>query len=452
MTPNRIRRGERSGASRFPAQASFLMVLLAAGGFAAGPASCLRDRALSVDLLSPPEGAASLAPPVVLSVRTAPSTAPSTSSLDVTFYARRGPSPDFTIVVLPDTQYYSESAPETFLAQTRFIVDRRDELNIAAVFHLGDIVERADREHEWQRADAAISILEEVPDLPYGLVVGNHDQWPDGDPAGTAAFNRYFPVSRYADRPWYGGHYGDDNDNHYILFGAGDLAFVALFLEFDRAADPDVLAWADGVLKRHDDRRAIVCTHYVIWSDYLGNDFSKQGRAVYESLRGNPNLFLMLGGHFCETGRRADPGAGGTIYTILSDYQCQPNFGNGFLRLLHFSPTANRIYVSTYSPTRGQQLTLPMHQFSLAYSMYAPTDFSPLGRVAAAPDSTASFTWSGLDAAGTYEWYVTVSNGGFAQPSDRWTFATGADFGDVDDGPGADAPGADAAPVADAPP
>jgi hypothetical protein len=45
----------------------------------------------------------------------------------------------FTIVALPDTQFYSSSYPETFAAQTQWIVDNKERLNIVFAAHLGDV-------------------------------------------------------------------------------------------------------------------------------------------------------------------------------------------------------------------------------------------------------------------------------------------------------------------------
>src|SRR5690348_2204461 len=42
----------------------------------------------------------------------------------------------FTIVVLPDTQHYSEDYPGTFLAQTTWIAENLAARKIAAVIHL----------------------------------------------------------------------------------------------------------------------------------------------------------------------------------------------------------------------------------------------------------------------------------------------------------------------------
>ena len=47
---------------------------------------------------------------------------------------------NFTVVVLPDTQYYS-SFPDVFDNQTQWIVDNVQDLNMVFVTHEGDIIQ-----------------------------------------------------------------------------------------------------------------------------------------------------------------------------------------------------------------------------------------------------------------------------------------------------------------------
>ena len=53
------------------------------------------------------------------------------------------PEESFTIVLLPDTQNYAEKYPETYIAQTLWIRERRKVDNIKFAIHLGDIVQTA---------------------------------------------------------------------------------------------------------------------------------------------------------------------------------------------------------------------------------------------------------------------------------------------------------------------
>src|ERR1051325_10648648 len=51
------------------------------------------------------------------------------------------PPTAFSVVVLPDTQYYSSSWPDIFAAQTRWIIKNRESEQIAFVLHTGDVVD-----------------------------------------------------------------------------------------------------------------------------------------------------------------------------------------------------------------------------------------------------------------------------------------------------------------------
>jgi hypothetical protein len=82
--------------------------------------------------------------------------------------AESGPLEDFTLVALPDTQFYSQNTggnrAAIFSAQTDWIVSQRTALNIAGVLHLGDITQFGDNPAtsagEWSNASAAMYRLE----------------------------------------------------------------------------------------------------------------------------------------------------------------------------------------------------------------------------------------------------------------------------------------------------
>src|SRR5688572_5675999 len=91
--------------------------------------------------------------------------------------ATAGPSDSapWTLIVLPDTQYYAERYPDTFMAQTRWIADNAGARNIRFVVHVGDVVEHNTPE-EWELAKRAFSLLP----VPYAIAPGNHDFGPGG--------------------------------------------------------------------------------------------------------------------------------------------------------------------------------------------------------------------------------------------------------------------------------
>jgi len=280
---------------------------------------------------------------------------------------------DFTMIVLPDTQKYTcgtpcSSNPAIFNAQTQWIVNNKNALNIVYVAQEGDIVENATTAIQWDRADDAMSLLEDpvttsLPDgIPYGVLRGNHDQ-----DSTLNYYNQHFGVSRFSGRSYYGGSSnGTDNNNNYTLFSASGMDFIVMNLEYNPSAN--VRNWANALLGTYSTRRAIVVSHYII---NVGNPgtFSSAGQAIYDALKGNPNLFLMLCGHMHGEGRRADVYNGNTVNTLLADYQSYANGGDGFLRILRFSPSKNEIAVETYSPWLDQYETDSESQFVLAYDM-----------------------------------------------------------------------------------
>jgi concanavalin A-like lectin/glucanase superfamily protein/List-Bact-rpt repeat protein/fibronectin type III domain protein len=374
---------------------------------------------------------------------------PDGQPLNVDFYGRAMtsvPGPDFTIVGVPDTQYYTSelngATNAIFLSQTNWIVSNRASRNIVYVATLGDCVEHGDNggnDIEWQRADLGYSAIENPSTtglpagLPYGVTVGNHDQSPNGDADGTTTFyNQYFGESRFLGRPYYGGHYGTNNDNWYDLFSASGMDFIVISLEYDTTPDAAILSWADNLLTTYASRRAIILSHNFAGT---GNPatFSTQGQATYNALRGHSNLFLMLCGHVPGEGRRQDTFSGNTVNTVMSDYQGRTNGGNGWLRIMEFSPANNVIRVKTYSPWLDQfeADADSSSQFSLLYNMSTTTPYALIGNVpGVASGSNGNLVWSGLQPNTPYEWYATASDGAIMTTGSvsRFTTTAGATY------------------------
>lgn len=288
--------------------------------------------------------------------------------LSVSAWAATGK--DFTVVVLPDTQFYSKTFPKIWTAQIDWILANREKLNIVYVAHLGDITDTGDEKpEEWTIASDSLYRLENpattgLPDgIPYGVVPGNHDH-----KGGTIQFNKYFGVDHFAKRSYYGGHPGTDNNSHFDLFTASGLEFIVLYIDFnyDKLDYSAVDAWADGVLKANANRRAIVVSHDLL---SVKGTFDPRGQAIYDNLKGNPNLFLMLCGHNHGEVRRTDIHEGRSVITCLSDYQSSPEGGGGYLRIYTFCPSQNVVRVRTYSPWFDKYMTGPESQFEFHYQM-----------------------------------------------------------------------------------
>ncbi len=378
---------------------------------------------------------------------------PNGNNLQVRFYGRKkyGAGNKFTIIGLPDTQYYTEEPQGTnsgggghngiFKMQTQWIADHRVDSSIAFVVQLGDCVQNgdnppvADKQIEWKRADTSMKKIENpnVPitdGIPYGICVGNHDQQAIGNPDGaTLYYNQYFGTTRFMGRGYYGGHYSANNDNHYELFTAGGIDFIHISIEYypdgTTASLQPVLDWADALLKTYSNRKGILSSHNLLGT---GNPASFQGpgQKIYDDLKDNPNLILMLAAHVSGEGRRTDVFNGNTIYTIMADYQSgYSNGGNGYLRIMQFLPDQNLLKVKTYSPYSLTSFTGPSSQFDLPVSLTPP--FTLIGQLNNVPSgSVACMNWPSLDEFTDYEWYVEVSNGATTTTGPIWTFTTPA--------------------------
>ncbi|MBB5034020.1 hypothetical protein HNQ65_003611 [Prosthecobacter vanneervenii] len=368
---------------------------------------------------------------------------PEGDAMTVTFYGRKTtpstPGADFSFIAVPDTQFYSENTGRNasggssgavvslFNAQTQWMVDNRSTRNIAFVSHMGDIVQNGDTyQQEWINADGAMKKIESQTNtlraygIPWGGAPGNHDFGTGGGTGTTTYYNQYFGTNRWAGRNYYGGNFGTTNNSNYEFFSASGLDFIVIHLEYNAGAVSSyqaMLDWADALLKAYPNRRAIVTSHWIV---NTGNPatFSTQGQAIYDNLKDNPNLFLMLCGHVNGEGRRSDTYQGRTVYSILQDYQDIVDGGRAFMRIYTFSPANNQITVESYSPTLNRAVnasdSVPSWTaaYTLPYNMQSSlTDWVPLGTASVSAGGTsASLNWTGLEAGGSYEWYATVTD------------------------------------------
>jgi len=270
---------------------------------------------------------------------------------------------DFTVAILPDTQYYTSAqyggTNLMFTSQADWIVANRSLENIAYVIHLGDCTDHGDAvQAEWLNVTSAMYRLEPPnvsTHIPYGLAVGNHDQSPNqGNPltSTTTYYNQFFGYSHFNGRSYYGGRYGTtNNDSHLGLFTAGGMDFMVAFVEYDSVnADwSGMHTWVNGRLAAYPNRKAIVVTHNMVQND---TNFSPQGANLYNTIKAKSNLFMMLGGHHAGNGeaQRVDTYDGKRVRSYLSDYQGRTNGGNGLMRTIKFSPVNDTYTVKTFRP------------------------------------------------------------------------------------------------------
>jgi hypothetical protein len=344
---------------------------------------------------------------------------PDQDAFVTTFHVREvSDADDFTIVVLPDTQYYSDEDsthggdPSYFHAQTQWIMENRAAYNILGVIHNGDIVDHGSRSEEWAVANAAMGRLEEItPELPegmpYGVCIGNHDQDTNSSANSTTNFNTHFGIDRFAGRSYYGGHYADDNDENWFTFSAGALQFVVVDLQFDETPDPAVQAWARSVFEAHPDAFGILNTHYILGSTAA---FGDQGQAVYDALRDVPNVHLMTCGHISAESRRSDVYRGHTIHSMLADYQGDGDGGSGFMRIWEFSPANDEVTVRSYAPISDTWRTGEESEFTLEVDLPGAGGAFEVAATVDPSTSDPEASIEGLMPGRIYEWYATIDD------------------------------------------
>jgi hypothetical protein len=293
---------------------------------------------------------------------------------------------EFTIVALPDTQYYSRDFPQIFQAQTQWIADHVQDQNIKLVLGLGDIVDDGAVPAQWQNAHAAVHLLD--GQVPYLMAIGNHDYAnakPAARTAGATGFNQFFGPSRYAGASWYKGNFQGSNENFYGVVTINGRDFLILVLEY--APRDAALNWADGILQANQDKEAIIVTHSFTFTDNtrisrcdansassFGVGQDNDGEDMWWKLvRKYANVRMVLSGHVNTgdgTGHRVDLGANGNLVNqMLSDYQSEPLGGGGYLRILKISPSLNQISVTTYSPYLDSSKTDDHNQFTVPYTL-----------------------------------------------------------------------------------
>ena len=296
---------------------------------------------------------------------------------------------DFTIVALPDTQYYAAAHPEILRAQSQWIVDQQGSAEVALVVHEGDIVDE-DEPEQWASASGSLHLLDGV--VPYMVTSGNHDYSRNGSLVSRSSLiNRYFPASTFAAMPSFGGTFEPNHiENSFQLIDAPGGPWLILSLEF--GPRDAVLTWANGIVKQHASAPTIVVTHAYLYSDdtrydhrtrpdqlwnphvYLDDRLPgsvNDGEEIWRKLiRDNDNILFVLCGHDLEDGvgrltsTRPD---GAPVHQLLANFQMEPLGGGGYLRLLRFSPAEHRVAVQTYSPFLDRFKTDPDNDFSLDY-------------------------------------------------------------------------------------
>lgn len=304
----------------------------------------------------------------------------------------------FTLVVLPDTQGYSQLFPDIFEAQTRWIAQVAEELNIKLVVQVGDLVEGSWIEEQWDVAQRAMGHLDGV--VPYIVALGNHDLgmvYEERNARGRSTyFHTYFPRSLFEAMPTFGGGFPDTDsmENTYHVFEHAGQHWLVIALEF--GPRDAALAWASDVIRDHPDHLTILATHAYLYSDNTRYDWARYGTAqmwnpysygvamlpdgvndgedIWNAVASqHPNVVAVLSGHVLNDGLGYAVSEGaGEVHEILANYQMNEMAGEGYLRLMHFNISTSSVEVRTYSPWLDTYKTDAANEFMLSYASHVP--------------------------------------------------------------------------------
>jgi len=278
------------------------------------------------------------------------------------------PVEPYTFAWMSDTQHYSRSFPDTFLAMTQYLSDNEEALNLEYVIHTGDIVASSSKEYQWELAAEA---MDKIAHIPAGWCAGNHDV---SSKINYKNYSLYFGEDQSDYRECYGGSYRD-NRGHYDLIDAGSSSFIFLYMGY--SVEQDGIDWMRAVLDQYPHRTAIICTHAYFDTNL---DILSDGQMIQEVIEDYPNVCMVLCGHRYnvaeETAWYDDDGDGTPerpVYQLICNYQSAgSDGGSGYMMFMKVDEEKGTIDFYTYSPVTDDYVYFDDHSTSKGRYRNAP--------------------------------------------------------------------------------
>ncbi|MCG9677370.1 metallophosphoesterase [Vibrio sp. Isolate24] len=284
------------------------------------------------------------------------------------------------IAILPDTQYLSLNYPEIYEKQTRWLAENADNENIQFVIHVGDIVQKGQNDWEWDNANKAMAILDDV-NIPYSTTLGNHDvdksasSW---ELVNAVNYLKHYGPERFENMPNFIAS-SPNGLSTAFKYQLNEQEIIVLNMVID-PTDED-LDWGRKVLDDHPNVPTILVTHRLVGQDgelgYTNNVFS--GFLTHDPIQmweefisKEDQIFMTINGHSSPAPtngaynivRTNDSGL--PVNQVLVDYQnlyeddetcsdvypenCGEKSGKGYLRILDIDFDNNKISHRSYSP------------------------------------------------------------------------------------------------------
>lgn len=306
---------------------------------------------------------------------------------------------EFSIILIPDTQYLSETSSWTphFQALADWIVANQDEYSIDLVLHLGDVTD----DGNVTQFDRAQTPMETIWDsgIPFAACIGNHDY--NGAASGdvtdhddTSLWNTYFGPSQYTGRSWWDGDFrtAGESENMYFYTNLGGRPTLILVLEFyPRAA---VLSWAGDIINANPTHQVIVLTHSYLNDDGTHTEDSDEhgpddytitdassGVDMWAEFKQYHNVIAVFNGHHINgplTAELTSTGDDGNkVFQQFTNWQTETEGGEG------------RIVILTVNPFTGKAAREVYNSADAAFEPTYDLEFELFGEASASSDADA---------------------------------------------------------------
>jgi hypothetical protein len=287
-----------------------------------------------------------------------------------------------TLICVGDPQYSVTNQKPLFEMQITWIIQNPPDI----VLVMGDCTDD-DSAASWTFFAAQMARLT-AASIPWMISTGNHDyDSATGQiglhPLRTTNMNASLnpPAGATLYQP---GHL----ENSYALLTLGGVTYCVVMLEWSpRTA---VVAWANSILAAHSDKPAIVVTHAYLYTDGTRFDQALYGpegqgaagphaakyqtspeQGIYDGqelwdalVNPNSNVRLVLSGHVDVAARRNDVRLDGShCIQILTDYQSEEWFGNGWLVSYDIDHSNRVVTARSLTPFERKTRTVRAHAF-----------------------------------------------------------------------------------------
>lgn len=304
---------------------------------------------------------------------------------------------EYTIVVIPDTQYLSQDWPTHFDSLANFISTNKDAMNIQLVMHVGDVVQIGN-DAQYLTASGPMNTLYGLG-VPFLAAIGNHDYdntTADGavtDSRPATRWNANFGQDRYTTKDWFDGEFFEvgKSENFYARMNLGGRETIVLVLEcFPRKA---VMTWADTVVKDNASADVILLTHSYIDatgayvnasstndpSEYAVTDYVNGQEMWMNHFANSPNLVASFNGHHLggNLALKTDYNkTGGLVHQQFNNWQNSTEGGQGRIVLFTVNAETGRARRRVYNPATALYESAQGYERTFNWFLSDPTVYT----------------------------------------------------------------------------